>query len=237
MIDRLRTSIMLSPALRRVRSLLARAGILERKYQSAFSQIYNDRYWGSDESVSGGGSTFEATSRVRAILPAVLKQKEISTLLDVPCGDFNWMRQVDLDEIDYTGGDIVPELIASNNSQHTRKNVRFRLIDVINDPLPRADLVLCRDCLVHLPLMDIMKALRNIVGSGSKWLLTTTFTDRMHNADIAAGKWRPLNLQVEPFCLPEPEALFNEECTEADGKYADKSLGLWSCRSIRDAIG
>ena len=233
----LTSNIFVAAAIRQARNFLVATGLAKRKYEDEFTKIFASRYWASEESVSGGGSTLEATSRLRAILPAILKEKKISSLLDVPCGDFNWMQSVPLEGISYIGGDIVPELVAANNKSHARENVRFVSLDVINEPLPRADMVICRDCLVHLPLTDGRKALRNIAGSGATWLLTTTFTSRSHNADIAPGKWRPLNLQAPPFSLPEPEALFNEECSEADGKYADKSLGLWRCDVIRKAVG
>jgi hypothetical protein len=43
---------------------------------------------------------------------------------------------------------------------------------------------------------DIFLALNNICESNSKYLLTTTFTERSCNADIATGQWRTLNLQI-----------------------------------------
>jgi len=47
------------------------------------------------------------------------------------------------------------------------------------------------------------------------------------NAEAATGDWRPLNLERPPFNLPPPLVLVNEQCTEAQGRYADKSLGVW----------
>ena len=38
-------------------------------------------------------------------------------------------------------------------------------------------MILCRDCLVHLTFDDARAALQNLRRSGSKYLLTTTFTD------------------------------------------------------------
>lgn len=223
--------------LRSLRNFLVRSGLAQRKYEPQFTEIYLRRYWGSGESVSGGGSEQIATRVVRQVLPRIIEEKGVRSLLDVPCGDFHWMQSVDLQSIDYIGGDIVQPLIEKNATKHGRAGVRFMHFDVINDDLPTSDLVLCRDCLVHLPLADATKALRNIARSGSKWLLTTTFPSRAENKEIAAGKWRPLNLQITPFCLPKPDQVIKEECTDADGAYADKSLGLWSCEAIRRAVG
>lgn len=234
-------SIFASPAtaapLRWVRNLLVDAGLLRRKYEEQFTDIYVRRYWGSSESASGGGSNASSTRVIREALPLVFAKKGIKSLLDAPCGDYHWMRSIDLRGIEYTGGDIVALLIEENRKKYQRPGIFFVHLDVIHDSLPAADLVLCRDCLVHLPLADATKALRNIARSGSKWLLTTTFTARSENKEIAPGKWRPLNLQIAPFHLPDPDELINEECADADGAYADKSLGLWSCDSIRQAIG
>ena len=54
----------------------------------------------------------------------------------------------------------------------------------------------------------------------------TTFLDAETNRDIADGDWRALNLQRAPLDFPDPVALINEGCREANNDYADKSLGL-----------
>lgn len=226
-----------SQTVRLLRNALVGYGLLRRKYEDQFTGIYEKRYWGAAGSASGGGSSLESTRVVREVLPRMFRERMISSLLDIPCGDFHWIASVSLDGIDYTGGDIVAALIAENKKRHGREGVRFMHLDAINDNLPRADLVICRDCLVHLPLADVAKALHNMARSGSQWLLTTTFPLRTENKEISAGKWRPLNLQIAPYCLPEPEQLINEECTEADGAYADKSLGLWSLEVVRRVVG
>src|SRR5688500_1614611 len=76
-----------------------------------FSEIYRDNLWGDPESVSGRGSTLARTVNIRKALPELLRSINARSLLDAPCGDFNWMRLVDLGEIRYTGVDVVSELI------------------------------------------------------------------------------------------------------------------------------
>ncbi|MEO8451290.1 MAG: hypothetical protein ABI647_15960 [Gemmatimonadota bacterium] len=87
--------------------------------------------------------------------------------------------------------------------------------------------MLCRDCLVHLSFADVGRALANIRSARITYLLTTTFPEEALNVDIATGDWRPLNLEREPFSFPPPLALLPEGCTEGDGRFQDKSLGLW----------
>ena len=129
--------------------------------------------------------------------------------------------------IRYIGADVLPELVESNQRRWETPARTFITLDLIRDPLPAADLLLCRDCLVHLSNADISSALGNIRRSGIQWFLTTTFPGCAANDDIVTGDWRPLNLQLPPFSLPAPRELVDEHCTEGGGAFADKSLALW----------
>jgi len=202
------------------RAEFAPLGLRER-----FELIYRTNLW-TATSRSGLGSELAATAAVRAALPSLVETIGARTLLDVPCGDFNWLGTVPLD-VDYTGVDIVPALVEENTRRFGGPRRRFMVADLTIDPLPAADLVLCRDCLVHLSFANIRRALENLRRSGSRHLLTTTFLEHEVNADIEDGDWRMLNLQRAPFNLPEPELTVLEACTEGDGAYADKALGLW----------
>ena len=199
-----------------------------------FSNIYRDNGWKDPESRSGVGSRMEETRVVRSALPDLLRQLDVKTFLDAPCGDLNWIRHVELGAIDYIGADIVPELIADNTRRFSGvtgpggTRYRFQVLDLVTDTVPKVDLVLCRDCLVHLSLRDAAQALRNIVASGSRYLLSTTFASQETNTDIIIG-WRRLDLQLPPFSLPEPLKLFDEESSE----QSDKRLGLWDLHAIR----
>ena len=157
----------------------------------------------------------------------------IMSILDLPCGDFNWMQKVDLSKIDYVGADIVEELINKNIRQYKEKaNLKFKVINLITDPLPKTDIIIIRDCLVHLSYEDIYSAIKNIKSSGAKYLLTTTFTNYNMNHDIVTGDWRPLNLQKKPFNFSSPILVINENCTEDNGKYKDKSMALWDISKL-----
>ncbi len=189
-----------------------------------FESIYRSNAWGDPDSRSGLGSSLHSTVEVRRVLPGLLAELGAKTMLDVPCGDFHWMAQLPLD-IDYLGGDIVEDLVAANQQRHGGPRRRFERIDLLAGALPKADLVLCRDCLVHLSFRHIASALAAIRASGSTWLLTTTFPGLPGNRDIATGNWRPLDLTAPPFSLPSPTRLIDERC--ADPGRAGKSLGLW----------
>ena len=199
--------------------------------EDRFKHIYETNHWDEAESVSGPGSTLEETEPIRRALPAMLAELGAASLLDLPCGDFHWMQHTDLSGIDYIGGDLVGELIERNRAQHARDGVAFRKLDLVHDTLPAVDAVLCRDCLVHLSFADAQAALANIARSGAKWLLTTSFPDVTRNDDIVTGQWRPINLMLSPFNLPESKKVITENCTETE--FADKTLSLWAVESLK----
>ena len=204
-------------------------GIQKTPEERVFDEIYRKKSWGGADSVSGAGSDYDQTEVVRAVLPLIVKELQCKTLLDVPCGDFFWMNLVELD-VDYVGGDIVAGLIRSNQRKYGGPRRSFMQVDVIRDRLPKADLVVCRDCLVHFSDAHVFSALKNIRSSGSDFLITTTFTQRERNEDIVTGSWRAINLRLPPFNFPDPLKLVNEKCpTEG---YADKCLGLWRIQEI-----
>jgi len=209
-----------------------RSRLADLDLKSKFGEIYRRNIWGNPESVSGLGSSISATDALRQGLHDVCREYSINSLLDAPCGDYGWMSSAKLPIQTYIGLDIVSDLIEANRTAFESENVHFETADLTRDSLPTVDLILCRDCLVHLSFENIHRVLRNIIQSRSRYLLTTTFPEHDQNSDIVDGDWRLLNLQRAPFLFPEPLRLINERCTEADGAYDDKSLGLWRIDSI-----
>ena len=199
----------------------------------AFEQIVGENRWGDPESLSGGGSNLQQTETLRAELPPLLSRSGVQSLLDAPCGDFNWMRLVDLGQVTYTGVDVVAPLIERCQRTYGGPGRQFMVRDILADPLPRADVILSRDCLVHLSYEHIIAALRNFRRSGAAFLLTTSYTSRKRNWDIVTGSWRPLNLQEKPFSFPDPLDRIVENSTEFQGDFADKILALWRLDSVR----
>lgn len=201
--------------------------------EKIFTEIIHAHKWGGRESLCGRGSDRRQARIIIQALHETVKELGVKKLLDIPCGDLSWVRYVDLVDIKYIGADITEFLVQKNASVFGSENKCFYRLDICDDILPEADLILCRDCLVHLSFEDVHKALVNIKNSNSLYLLTTTFTDITNNLDINTGEWRPLNLQRDPFCFPKPMKLINEGCTEAHGRYSDKSIGLWKIHDLK----
>jgi hypothetical protein len=192
-----------------------------------FSRMCADHIAQGHESASGPGSSLIQTAEIRRRLPHLLQHLHARSLLDAPCGDFHWMAAVDLGIDSYLGIDLLAEQIRRNAERYGGPGRAFRTSNLLSDPLPRADVVLCRDCLGHFTTAQVRSALRNFVASGSNYLLATTFPGRRSNPEIATGDWRPLNLQAAPFNLPAPLLFIEERCSEGNGAFKDKSLGLW----------
>jgi SAM-dependent methyltransferase len=163
----------------------------------------------------------------------LLRALGATSLLDAPCGDGGWISALDT-ALSYTGVDIVPELIDDLRSRAQQTGIprSYLLADITRDPLPRADAILCRDCLVHLSFENIAAALANFARSGSAWLVTTTFPELKANKDCEDGDWRALNFELAPFNWGPPAELLVEGCTEAEGGWADKSLGAWRIEKL-----
>jgi hypothetical protein len=196
-----------------------------------FEYILERNLWSSEESRSGIGSTLSETATLRSSLPRLLRDVGAATLLDIPCGDFRWLSTTELN-VRYIGADIVASLVEANRQQYASADRTFVCLDLTSDSLPQADVVLCRDCLVHLSYANIRRALANIRASGAQWLLMTAFPRIEENYDIEDGDWRPLNFELAPFCLPSPRRALVEDCAEAGGAYDDKALCLWAVSDL-----
>jgi SAM-dependent methyltransferase len=213
-----------------------------------FSRIFHGNAWSDGESRSGGGSSLAATEPIRTALPGLLRRLGVRSVVDAACGDLCWMATLLPVIEDYTGVEIVPELVERNRRRYGSSRVRFVHRDISIEPClperldavpcpPAADLVICRDCLVHLPTPLAMRALRNIATTGAGYLLTTTFPRTSVNRDVLTGAWRPLNLERTPFQLGPPLASIAEYPAGSDDPFADKALALWALDDVRAALG
>ncbi len=197
-----------------------------------FEWIYRNNKWGDAESVSGSGSNLAQTSRLRAELPGLLKRHGVRNLLDAPCGDFHWMAQTSLEIDQYVGADIVAELVARVADEHGTQGRQFICLDLIADVLPKADALLCRDCLVHLDYERITAVITNIKRSAIPLLLTTSHRRQVENENKLTGQHRFLNFQQPPFNWPEPIDVIEEDIPSPK-RDSGKILGLWRVADIR----
>jgi len=195
--------------------------------EAVFSKIYERNLWNDPESRSGRGSTLQRTVVIRSVLSALLSDVAAQSLLDAPCGDFNWMRYVELGPVKYIGADIVPGLIARNEQRYGCDRREFVVMDITRSAIPRVDVILCRDCFAHLSFRNVLSAVANFKRSNSEYLFATTHTGVREHRDIATGEGRYVNLQLSPFNFPEPLKLVVEDPT------LGKCLGVWRLSQVR----
>jgi hypothetical protein len=201
----------------------------KKKGYDVFDAIYKNNGWGSNESKSGRGSEINNSSALIKAFPKIINSCQITSILDIPCGDWNWMRCVDLEGVKYIGADIVADLVKDNKTKYPETD--FRVLNILEDPLPKADLVICRDLFVHMPLEDIRKALDNIISSGAKYLLLSTYTTQVENKEVSeVAGYRKLNMYNAPFNFPPALELISENNKEPG--TSDKSIGLWRISSL-----
>ena len=192
---------------------------------------------------SGPGSTLEHSQQLRDALPALFEKYKVKKFIDAPCGDWHWMQEVNLVKIKYVGLEIVPELVKLNTEKFGSYRVNFKLADVTSDPLPKGDMIMCRDCLFHLKFWLRWAFLENFVASGTPYLLTTLH-DNPHNRIVPEnGKFRWFNPRLAPFNFPEPLELISdipldqeEAAADEDNFRARRYLGLWSRDQVIEAI-
>jgi len=198
-----------------------------------FTKYSKLNLWGEPYSRSGHGSNLRESESVRHELPGLLLDLSVRKFLDIPCGDFYWMSEVRMPPgVFYAGGDIVWQMIRQINRRYATRRTSFWMLNILLDRLPEADLVLCRDCLVHFTLSEIAKALNNIKRSRSTYLLTTHNTECQENVELPARGWRAVNLTRPPFNFPPPLRVINEHSSE--DWQRDKNLALWRLQQIPD---
>jgi hypothetical protein len=206
----------------------------EGNIKSIFATMYEKNAWNNIESVSGIGSTKAHSQVLAKSLPDFCEQHKIRTFLDAPCGDFNWMKHVTFyPELKYIGGDIVEKLVQHNMEKYANESRSFIHLDIVNDPLVKADIIFVRDCLVHLTYSDIRLFLKNLVKSDIQYLLTTSFPKTWNNYDITTGNWRAINLQRSPFKFPTPLATIHEKAPQDRYQYYDKSMNLYRVSDLQ----
>jgi hypothetical protein len=104
--------------------------------------------------------------------------------------------------------------------------VSFICADIAADPLPTADLVLCRDCFIHLPTRMIRGALKNFRATGTRYLLLTSERRAEPYHDIPIGSFRPVDFTRPPFSFPTPI------CTLSEEETGNRQLCLWELHSL-----
>lgn len=168
-----------------------------------FTTIHKYNLWANPESVSGDGSSLHYTEHLRSELPKLISSYGIRSILDAPCGDFNWFNEMLKESrinLNYTGIDIVKPLITRNQSiYNVPGTIKFQCANILRHKMDEYDAVLSRDFIFHLSFRDSQKFLLRFYESKSKYLITSSYPKVEKNTNIYSGQFREINLFKPPY--------------------------------------
>lgn len=131
-----------------------------------------------------------------------LKDHNIQSVVEIGCGDWRLSRYISWDKIRYQGIDIDKSVIEKNKQKYETPSISFIEADALSIDLPKADLLLCKDVLQHLPNEDIIDFLGK-THTYKHCLIThdVSFTDNPpdNNQIVVGGGHRTLDLDHSPF--------------------------------------
>jgi SAM-dependent methyltransferase len=178
-----------------------------------FDKIYENSYWGKG---SGGGSSPEATQPYKVFLEDFIRQHDIKSIVDLGCGDWQFSQFLDFGGATYIGIDASKSVIKNNQKSFSRPGVSFADLPKDYNDLPDADLLVCKDVLMHLStkeVQDILSILPNFkhalitndipcASAFEKIILKLRHLfSPVVNKEIKTGDYRTLDPTQHPFNL------------------------------------
>jgi SAM-dependent methyltransferase len=187
----------LLPPLRRWLTLKRRAvPPTPEELRGTFSYIYENDLWGQG---SGLGSFPEYTQPYVGMLQRFLHDHAIRSVVDVGCGDWEFSRLIDWTGVDYLGLDLVEPVIEANRKAFATSSIAFE-VATVGEPLPPADLVVCKDVLQHLPIAVVADYLAEFRQRFKHVLVTNdVYPDADTNAECPLGSSRAIRPDLGPF--------------------------------------
>jgi SAM-dependent methyltransferase len=181
-----------------------------RPPKAVFQRAYREARWGGEgtDFHSGPGSTGAAAERYAELIKNFIARHDIRSVVDLGCGDFQVARRFTGDHVDYTGIDVVDELVALNNHRYLSERIRFAALDITQDPLPDGELCLIREVLQHLSNAEISQVLsavtkyRYVIYSDYQPAPSAVFVpnrDIVHGHDTRLWKNSAVCLDQSPF--------------------------------------
>lgn len=166
--------------LRRLRARV-HAGLADKAFEGksareVFTKIYADGTWGQVAGqgyFSGTGSHDSAIveAYVSAVSSLLAAQPAPPDAVDLGCGDFNVGSRIRSLCGAYVACDVVPQLVASNISRFSHLGVDFRCLDIVQDELPKGEVVFIRQVLQHLGNSQISEVVAKVQTGGYRLLV------------------------------------------------------------------
>lgn len=179
--------------------------------ESIFNEIYRIGLWGRNaagEGISGPGSTVAEAGPYLDFLRSFLDSYAVQSIVDLGCGDWVLGKEIDWGGRHYLGIDVASDMIRKNQMRYAQDKVQFFHLNGAVDALPQADLLICKDVLMHLSFAEIFGVLSQLHKYKYVILVDDVASKGVtHNYDIATGQYRPLDLVRAPFGLKPSKVL------------------------------
>jgi hypothetical protein len=162
-----------------------------------FSEIYENDLWTNG---SGPGSHRAACEPLISFLNNFIVDNSIKSIVDIGCGDWQFMSTISLSGIEYNGYDVVASVIQRDMEKYGGGNIKFAVTPSPLSQIPPADLLIIKDVLIHLPNESIFDIVR--IFHKFKYVLlvnNTANSSNEYNTDIAEGDFRPIDIGASPF--------------------------------------
>ena len=178
----------------------------------------------------GPRSELHVTKNIRRELSNFLSNFQIKTILDAPCGDFYWMSKMNLNNLKYTGGDIVEKVVIANNNNFKTNTINFINLE---SGINLSHIIFTRDCLVHLNNKEIFEVIKNVKNSKSKFFASTIFEKNYNkNASALTELWRPINVRMPPGTFPKTFFLLDDNSQTINKSDSYKKIAVWKVEDL-----
>ena len=178
--------------------------------KAVMTQIYEQHFWGGkDYDFYSGEGSYEPkiiTPYINSVVDFLKTHGCKLTVCDWGCGDFNIGKHLVSFTKYYYAIDIVDALIERNKKHFNFKNLEFHCLDIAEDHLPKADVVILRQVLQHLSNTEIEKIISKF--NNYKYLILTehiplgNFTanlDKITNLNIRLKQQSGVDILKSPF--------------------------------------
>tara|TARA_Y100000389_G_C17460872_1_gene521593 strand:+ start:2899 stop:3480 length:582 start_codon:yes stop_codon:yes gene_type:complete len=181
--------------------------------EKQFTNIYNKNIWGNG---SGKGSSPDYNKKYIEFLESFIKEKNIQSIYDLGCGDWQFSQFVDWNGATYIGADCVKSVIQKNQNDYSDLDGRINFIHMdisnsVHEIKPNQDLIILKDILQHWSNIDIIKFMDILVNQGHKYILLINGYKEAKGSDRTIEnryRYAKIDCRLEPLCKYKPEILF-----------------------------
>lgn len=189
--------------------------------KAVMHQIYEQKLWGGQEFDFYSGSGSHDLDIIEPYINKVItffNQHPNLVVCDLGCGDFNIGKHFVSHVKQYIALDIVEPLIYRNKKRYKYPNLSFGYLDIANHNWPKADCVILRQVLQHLPNNEILSVVNKL--QNYKYIIITEHLpvgnfssniDMISSQGIRLKKGSGVDLLKAPFNLKikERQVLYN----------------------------